>query len=382
MRSSIVTLRLLLLASLAGLAAATPASASAPPIATVSAPSTVAAYGGTLAWSAYDDATRRFTLMVRDDAGVRSLGVATRGAAFDVDLGPGPDGTPVAVYSRCAADPTFAEPLGYRGCRLYRYDLPGGPEQAIPIRRPAGFSDAKPAIWRGRLAWVRRADSGPGGDRPQVLVGAADGSGTPRPLSLITLHRCWRNYDPSPPTICGPTRRRSVRGLDLSPAGVAISQEYLCPAAPKFGRAGCGGGGGGFYETELTMSTAGGHLRRLADSVAGLGGQIWTDPVFSGGGLYFARACLGDPGGCARGGSRIVRYDLRTHRYTRSPGPPRLYGLGLGAGHVFELLEPQPDRGCSLFYVAASMRPPGQGPCELIDAGAPAFARYRGGRSP
>ena len=370
--------RLALLPFLAALAAAAPAGAASPPIATVGAPATLSAYGGTIAWSAYDDATRRYTLMARDASGVRALGVPTRASAFDVDLGPGASGTPVAVYSRCATDPSFAEPLGYAGCRLYRYDLPNGPERAIPIHRRAGFSDTTPAIWRGRVAWVRRADAGAGADRPQVLLGAVDGTGTPHTLPLITERRCWRNYDPSPPLICGPTSRRSVRGLDLSPAGVAISQEYLCPHAKGADPGGCGGG---FREDELTLRTAGGNLHRLADTVAGLGGQIWTGPAFSGNGLFFARACLGDPGGCNRGGNRIVRYDLHTHRFTRAPGPVRLYGLGIDAGRFYELLEPQPDRGCSLFYVAPAERPPGQGSCDVIDAGALTFARYRDGRS-
>ena len=214
------------------------ATSPAPSIAAVAAPSAVTAYGGAVAWSAYDDATRRYTLMVRDGAGVRALGVPARRAAFDADLGPGAGGKPVLVYSRCATDPSFARPLAFRGCRLYRFDLPNGPERALTVHRPAGFSDTHPAIWRGRLAWVRRADSGAGADRPEVLLANADGSGAARALPLITLRRCWRNFDPSPPTVCGPTSRRAVAGLDLSPAGVAVSQEYLCPGTKRFGQIG------------------------------------------------------------------------------------------------------------------------------------------------
>lgn len=115
--------------------------------------------------------------------------------------------------------------------------------------------------------------------------------------------------------------------------------------------------------------------------VAGLSGQSWIGPSLSGGGLYFGRSCVGDPSGCDRGGSRIVRYDLVRHWFTRAPGPRRLYGLAVTAAHTYELAEPAPDRGCSLFYVPPAQRPQGQGPCTLVDAGVLMFTKNRDGRS-
>ena len=375
-------------AVLAALAAAIPTAAAAPaaPIASVAAPSPVTAFGNTLAWSAFDDATGQYTLMVRDGAGTRAVGVPTRRGPFDADLGPGTHGNTVLVYSRCATDPSFEQPLGYDGCRLYRVDLPHGTEHRIPVRRRRGFSDTNPAVWGGGLAWVRRADTGAGADRPQVLLGSADRVVTPRPVALVTLRRCWRNYDPSPPRICGPTSRRAVLGIDLAADGIALAESYLCPQTAKTGSGGCGGG---FLQHDLLLKpfTDPSHLlgaptRRIADTISGEGGQAWVGPSFSGHKLYFARTCLSDAGGCPHGGNRIVRYSLRTHRFTRAPGVAHLYGLAVSSGHVYQLAEPDAYRGCSLYYVPVVQRPPEQGPCTLVDAGALTFTQRRDGRTP
>jgi hypothetical protein len=94
----------------------------------------VDAWAGRLAWSERDPATGRFQLMTRTSGAATRVPVDPRSKPFDVDLGPGPDGSTVAAYSR--------------GGRLYLYDFGSGHE-----RRLRG-SGKLPSVWHGKLAWV------------------------------------------------------------------------------------------------------------------------------------------------------------------------------------------------------------------------------------
>jgi hypothetical protein len=103
-------------------------------IGTVSDPTPVDAWAGRMAWSARDAATGRFRLMTRTSAAATAVPVPERKTPFDVDLGPGPDGSTVAAYSR--------------GGVLRTYDFGRGLERRLGIR------GRLPSVWRGKLAWV------------------------------------------------------------------------------------------------------------------------------------------------------------------------------------------------------------------------------------
>jgi len=301
--------------------------------------------------------------------------VPARKVPFDIDAGPGSNGRAVVAYSRCATEPTTADPTAFSGCRLYRYEVPNGPERQITKTVSGGRSHTHPAIWRGRIAWIETDDPPAKAPNPRLVLANLDGSGR-RVINAVTKYRCWKNYDPKPPRICGPTTRRIVGGIDLSPAGVAISESYACAQAPGRGTGGCGGG---FNQRDVVLARKGAHPRRIADLTAGEGGQTFVGPAFAGNALLFARACHGDPGGCNRGGARVIRYDMRRNRFTRADSPVALYGFAADAGRVYELFERRPDFGCRSFDVDASTL---FSPCALVDAGALPFTTFRDGRQP
>lgn len=115
------------------------------------------AYGGYVVWSSLDSATDRWSLRVLVGGQVQSIPVAPRPVPFDVDLGPGSDGDPVAVYSRCRReiDPAgnvgaLTRLAGGGGCRIFLYSFATRTEVALPILN-SKTSEFTPAIWKDRL---------------------------------------------------------------------------------------------------------------------------------------------------------------------------------------------------------------------------------------
>ena len=370
-----LALRVAVLALAALASSAAPSIAGVDTLAEVLAPSPISAYGGVLAWSTFDPSTQTYTLMVRSGGVTRAAGVPTRTRPFDVDAGPGPGGEPLLAYSRCTTEDNRGRPPA-AGCSLYLYDVGNGSERRLSIGRRRGLSQTHPAIWRDQIAWVWTSDDYLD-TNPRLVLSKLDGSRR-RIVNAITRYRCWRNYNPVPPRICGPTTSRRVNGIDLSPAGVAIVQSYSCPQANGVS-GGCGGGNG---QRDVVFARGGAHPRRIADSISGENGQAFVGPVFDGGALLFARACHGgDPGGPVECVARLIRYDLRTGRFKRTPSPVGLYGLASDAGSVYELFEPQ-NPGCSWFDFPADQKPFATGPCTLADAGPLSFSTFRDGRRP
>jgi hypothetical protein len=104
-------------------------------IGTVSDPTPVDAWAGRMVWSQRDPATGRFQLMTRTSGAATVVPVPQRRTPFDVDLGPGPDGSTVAAYSR--------------GGALRAYDFGAGKERRLGIR------GRLPSVWRAKVAWVK-----------------------------------------------------------------------------------------------------------------------------------------------------------------------------------------------------------------------------------
>jgi hypothetical protein len=87
-------------AVLALLVAAAPAAAETR-LAAEAAPFTADAHGDVVAWSAYDAVLKTYALRVtRGGAAVDTSAVTPSPDPFDLDVGPGPDGAPLVVYSR------------------------------------------------------------------------------------------------------------------------------------------------------------------------------------------------------------------------------------------------------------------------------------------
>ncbi|HEY4099181.1 MAG TPA: hypothetical protein VGM33_26900 [Baekduia sp.] len=169
-------LRSLLLAGAAALIAAlgTPvaAGAAAAPstdLAPVTSDSSISAYGGWVVWSEQDPDGAWALVAWHDGAKVR-LAAARRSVPFDADVGPGPDGRPTVLFSRCATEASGITQTPWavsQGCRLRALDPATGVERAAGVPRPAGASDSTPSRWRGRIAFQRRI---PGDAVSQVMV--------------------------------------------------------------------------------------------------------------------------------------------------------------------------------------------------------------------
>jgi hypothetical protein len=138
----------------------------------------VAAYGGWAAWSRADASTGEYALVTRSPAGVISLpAVAERSVPFDVELGPVHGSAVAAVYSRCS------DARRLRGCHIALLPLGAAPTAERALAPPGGGSDHQPAIWNGRLAFLRRNLAGDS-RRPDSLLVWNIGAPTPRALVL------------------------------------------------------------------------------------------------------------------------------------------------------------------------------------------------------
>jgi hypothetical protein len=154
--------RLLLpLATLAALAAAAPAQAD-DMVAELARDTPIAAYGGQLAYSAYDAASGRYTLMIAArDGAPAAAPIATSQRAFDVSLGPDAKGRVVALYTRCRS----AE----KRCDIYRYSPSLRRESRLGFSSPRE-DEAWPVQWGTRVAFVRRHPKGGKGEIPNCDI--------------------------------------------------------------------------------------------------------------------------------------------------------------------------------------------------------------------
>jgi hypothetical protein len=140
-------------ADAAGAGAAASAARQERVLATEVRPTAVAAWRGTVVWSAFDPAAGVYRL-VRSVAGgpPEPLPVAAAERPFDVDLGTSRTGALIAVYSRCEDDDT--------GCDLYRLRLATGEERRLDHLSSPRWDERSPSVFRGRVAFVRRERAG------------------------------------------------------------------------------------------------------------------------------------------------------------------------------------------------------------------------------
>jgi hypothetical protein len=168
------------LASLAVLAAAVPARADTA-VAQLTRDTPVAAYGATVAWSAFDQASGRHRLMMRTPAGTAPAAVATSAAAFDVSLGPDAGGRIVALYTRCTP-----------GCDVFRYDVLARREVRLRSVSSPREDEAWPTQWGSRVAFVRRHPTGGRGEIRQCDVPFVRDVGSARPSRRLDRGSCGR----------------------------------------------------------------------------------------------------------------------------------------------------------------------------------------------
>jgi len=102
----------------------------------------VRAWQGVQAWDDYSADDQRWHVVVRSGGQISvPTGMPAGDERLQVDVGPGPNGTPALAYVRCAD-----------ACRVVVSALDGSDAQTVP-----GSSGATTAsIWGSRVAWVRR----------------------------------------------------------------------------------------------------------------------------------------------------------------------------------------------------------------------------------
>jgi hypothetical protein len=107
--------------------------------------SEIAQHGGHLTWQdTLTAADGRKVPVVLDRAGGRTVALPLA-PVRDLDIGPGPDGSPTAVYVRCAPS-----------CDIWRYDYARRSEQRVRSISAPGLSEHLPTIWGRRIAFERR----------------------------------------------------------------------------------------------------------------------------------------------------------------------------------------------------------------------------------
>lgn len=214
----------------------------------------VSHYDGVTVWSTIAP-DNSYVLTAHFNGQQAVLPVAPRSAPFDVDLGPDEDGNVVAVYSRCAQEPTPPEPpvfavpifsLPYpawttgRGCDIYRYDFDAQRESKIVGASTDQASEMLPSIWDDQVAFARVYERRDGnrGVYPYLYVRPLDGGRSERQPGGT------RGTKGLP----GPTR------LDLYGRRLSFVWNYATATRPARGR------------TELRLDTVGGAHRVLGSA--------------------------------------------------------------------------------------------------------------------
>jgi len=254
----------------------------------------VAAYGGWAAWSRSDATTNHYELVLRSPHGAISLAaVAESTSPFDVELGPSGSGV-AAVYSRCANATTL------QGCHIAELPLGVAGATERVLRPPGGGSVHEPAIWDGRLAFLRRNASG-GSRKPDNLFAWDIGS---RKLQSLALPTSRGARNPGGETWPGGLTG-FISGLTFNGKQVG----YVTANAV-----------GVFGVTTLWFEPLGRHPELIDQETSGAGNVCqpeFVSPVLSGGWLYaYLHAC--DPSANPHF-DRLTRYrhgEVQSARYT------------------------------------------------------------------
>jgi hypothetical protein len=257
-----------LIALLVLLAGAAPAAAEQR-LATEAAPFTADAYGDVIAWSSFDATTKTYALRVlRASAPVDTSAVAASKAPFDLDVGPGPNGAPLVVYSR-------------RG-DLLQFDPATGAEQPLAEVNTKG-TEVHPSIDGKALAFVRTARGHKA--RPTLyLRKGGDTRKQPRPRFKDTL---------------------AIEDVELSARGLFVV--YRTDVVPTC----C---------TRAVLYKVDGKRLRWIFAVGSGGanfGQLVT-PSGAGRSVYFARTNEG-----SGQGNTVFRFDLKTKKLFSARGTSR-----------------------------------------------------------
>jgi hypothetical protein len=322
-------------AAAAALLAAAAAHAQAEVIVTLDRPTPVAAFGGRLLWSTLDRATGNWSLVTRAGGVTRTVPVPPRRVAFDADLGPGPDGGTVAVYSRCAQDPPsgggFAPTLYNRGrgCDIHLYDFIAGTERRLASASAPAATEFFPTIWRNTLAFGRVYDNKR--DLPYIYTRPVSGTAASTRQPGGPRNVCVRDRGTGR-TSCTPREVNRPMSLELYGRRLAFAWTFS--------------GSGEGLDTEIRLDTIGaGHTRVARQNGGGLTQVQLGWPAFEAGSLYWSQTCFGDEGGCP-GRFGLRRYRITTREIASAPAPAAMLSHDRDAGVHYLLVDTMPGVDC------------------------------------
>jgi hypothetical protein len=344
-------------AVLLAIACALAAAASTAAAATVAQPGGVATavreLAGTIVFSEYAQAERRWYLAVRGaGAQQRRIAVAPSPVPFDADIGTDSNGRPQLVYNRCTGT------VGARtGCELFVFSLADATgERSVRNANDPGRNDVGPTLWRGRIAWTREYGSGQDTD-PVVYTKTltAPRSQPSTRLPGVPTTRCAEALGLVVPP-CGPTTSRRVEALELWGDNLGQIVRYLFE------------GLGGISQTEARLVRVSDRSALQVDFLAsGLNGQSFAGPSFFGGRMAWYRACALSEASC-RTFAGPWRYRLSARTYERgAPGPIRVSGFADTGTRLYAVVD------CPDESVTQVQPPPLAADCAITSTAPPAY---------
>jgi hypothetical protein len=278
--------------------------------AAIAAPTTIAplhgataveAYGDVAVWSDYEATDRSWHVVVRRNGQISTPPIPTARKVIEVDVGPGPSGSPMLAYISCTG-----------GCHVVVSGVDGSAPQTVPGSKGASH----PTIWGDRVAWV----SG----KAKVMISRFNGSGR-RVLGGAPRRKCYYS-SPSghPPLVCAPPQDPSVDALALYRGQLALIDTFNLND---------GIGADGTTTEVRTEAITGGPQRLIALLSVGEGDESWLGPSWSDGKLYFYEDSLG-------AGFVVYRFDPAHNTYASARANTYLTGFSVIGERAYEATAP------------------------------------------
>jgi hypothetical protein len=268
----------------------------------------VEAYGDVAVWSDYEATNRSWHVVVRRAGQISTPPIPTARKMIEVDVGPGPSGSPMLAYVSCTG-----------GCHVVVSGVDGSAPRTVPGSRGASH----PTIWGERVAWV----SG----RARVMISRFDGTGR-RVLGGAPHRKCYYAPPPSahPRLICAPPQDPSVDALALYRGQLALIDTFTLND---------GVGANGTTTEVRTEAITGGSQRLIALLAVGEGDESWLGPSWSDGKLYFYEDSMG-------AGFVVYRFDPAHNTYVSARADTYLTGFSAIGERAYEATAPaDPETG-------------------------------------
>jgi hypothetical protein len=154
--------------ALAFVGSSAPAHAATSVAASSQSPTHARAYGGRVVWGELGELG--WQLRTLEAGQPADLPIAPFKSDGALDVGPGEDGAPTLVFSRC----TRTAEGGTTGCDVFRYDFATRTESPVGTVNTPGAIETLPSIWGRRIAFMRRV---PRRTRPTLHIAPTRGTG-------------------------------------------------------------------------------------------------------------------------------------------------------------------------------------------------------------